>query len=124
MRYRWWATRRVATVKTKMRSILARYNADLKSLFTKQGQEYLNSLELSKSDRFVMDELVDLLKYCEDRVSAANKQLQAFGDKAPVLEREARAVLETIPYVGTVTIDVILSELAQVPHLGQQMVVS
>jgi len=43
-----------------------------------------------------------------------DEQLRQFAKSAPVAEREARQVLETIPCVGPVTADVVLSELGDV----------
>jgi len=59
-----------------------------------------------KSDKLDAQVLAELL--------AIQKQLRAFAKQAPAAEREARAVLETIPTVGPVTIDVLRSELGDV----------
>jgi transposase len=40
--------------------------------------------------------------------------LKEFAKRAPVREKEARAVLKTIPGVGPVTIEVVLSELGDI----------
>jgi transposase len=43
-----------------------------------------------------------------------NARLAEFAQKAPEAERKAREVLETMPGVGPVTVDVVLSELGDV----------
>src|SRR4051794_5977956 len=45
-------------------------------------------------------------------------QLKRFAAEAPTAEAEARAVLKTIPGVGPVTIDVVVSELGDVGRFG------
>jgi hypothetical protein len=41
----------------------------------------------------------------------ASRELRRFAAKAPLAEREARAVLDSIPNVGPVTTDIVLAEL-------------
>jgi transposase len=48
------------------------------------------------------------------------KQLKAFAKQASVAEREARAVLESMPCVGPVTIDVVLAEVGDIRRFGSQ----
>ena len=50
----------------------------------------------------------------------AGRHLQAFAKEAPVREAEARAILDTIPSVGPVTIDVVVSELADIRRFRSQ----
>jgi transposase len=45
---------------------------------------------------------------------AIDQQLKQFAKSAPVAEQEARAVLASVPGVGPVTIDVVLSEVGDV----------
>jgi transposase len=51
---------------------------------------------------------------------AVDCELLAFAKAAPVAEQEARAVLESIPLVGDVTVDVIVSELGDVRRFHSQ----
>jgi transposase len=95
----------------KLRHVLAKYNADVRHLFTAEGREHLASVPLSPCDRFVADELQAELLQHQKRQAQANRQLRQFAAKAPLAEREARAVLDSIPHVGPVTSDVILAEL-------------
>jgi transposase len=111
VRWRHYLQRRTTSVKNKLRHVLAKYNADVRHLFTAEGREHLASVPLSPCDRFVADELQAELLQHQKRQAQANRQLRQFAAKAPLAEREARAVLDSIPHVGPVTSDVILAEL-------------
>jgi transposase len=111
VRWRHYIQRRVTSVKNKLRHILAKYNADVPHLFTAEGRAHLAAVKLSAADRFVADELSAELEQHQERLATANLELRRFAAKAPLAENEARAVLDSIPNVGPVTIDVILAEL-------------
>lgn len=111
VRHRRWLQGRITSVKCKLRNKAAYYNADIADLFTKKGQKHLAEIAMSTSDRFECTNLRDLWQWCESRLEEVDKDLAKFRQNAPLAEREARAVLLTIPWVGPVTIDVILSEL-------------
>jgi transposase len=120
VRQRQFIQRRITSAKAKVRHILARYNADVKYLFTAEGQAYLAAQKLLASDRFVVDQLlVDLTHYSQQRHSA-DRQLSAFAKSATIAEQEARAVLGSIPCVGAVTIDVVLAELGDLRRFRSQ----
>jgi transposase len=111
---------RIASAKNQLRSLLTRYNADSKALFTPAGQEALKGLVLSIADRFVAERLREDLAYQQRQLDRIDQQLRRFSKRAPVAEREARAILETIPCVGPVTIDVVLSELGDIRRFRSQ----
>jgi transposase len=114
VRQRVYLQRRLTSVKNKIRRILTNYNADRTYLFTAAGMEYLAELTVSPADRFVVDQLIEEWQQHGPRLSALDRRLREFAQEAPVAEREARAVLKTIPTVGPVTIDVVISELGDV----------
>ena len=120
VRYRSYLQRRRSGLKTKLRGILARYNADVKNLFTKKGREYLATVDLSDAHRFVVEQLVESLDHYTRQLSAATKKLSEFAEKAPIAEREAREILDSMPCVGPVTIDVVVSELGDVRRFSSQ----
>jgi transposase len=120
VRHRQYLVGRTTSVKNKLRRVLSHYNADLKGLFTQQGRKYLAKIELSESDRFVTNLLCEELDQHSERLKQVNKQLKAFAKQASVAEREARAVLESIPCVGPVTIDVVLAEAGDIRRFGSQ----
>lgn len=103
--------------RNQIRHLLANYNADRRDLFT-LGKVCLEELELLDEDRFVLDQLWETWEYAEDQIKALDKQIKAFANKAPQREQEARAVLHSIPEVGQVTVDVVLSELGDVSRFG------
>jgi transposase len=114
VRQRQFIQRRITAAKCKVRHILARYNADVKNLFSEEGQAHLGAQKLLESDRFVVDQLLVDLAHYDQQLRAADRRLLDFAKTATVAEREARAVLESVPCVGAVTIDVILAELGDV----------
>lgn len=111
VRHRRWLQGRITSVKCKLRNKAAYYNADVAELFTKRGQEHLAAIAMSASDRFECIHLQELWQWCESKLKDTDKELAKFRESAPLAEREARAVLSTIPWVGPVTIDIVLSEL-------------
>lgn len=114
VRQRQFIQRRITSAKCKIRHVLARYNADVKNLFTAEGKTYLAAQKLLESDRFVVDQLrADLAHYAE-QLRGADRRLRDFAKTASVAEREARAVLASVPCIGDVTVDVVLAELGDV----------
>jgi transposase len=111
VRHRCWLQRRITSVKCKIRNLLGHYNADIAGLFTRQGQQYLAAVLLSASDRFVVQSLCEQLALFQQQLRAADRQLKLFVASGPLAHQEARALLESIPQVGPVTIDVVLCEL-------------
>jgi transposase len=111
VRHRRWLDGRITSVKCKLRNKLAHYNADVAELFTRKGQEHLAAVAMSAADRFEVQQLQAELELFTTQLQETDKQLRQFAKGAPQAEREARAVLDTIPQVGFVTIDAVLSEL-------------
>jgi transposase len=112
VRHRSYVQRRITSIRNKIRRILSDYNADRKDLFTEAGLEYLAQVTLSEADRFVVNELRKEWDFERARLQDLTAALKKFIAKAPVAEAEARALLQSIPGVGTVTTEVVLSELA------------
>jgi transposase len=114
VRQRAYVQRRITSAKNKLRHVLARYNADVRGLFSAAGRQYLAEFALSAADRFLAEQLLEELSQHQARLKAADRQLRAFAKAAPIAEREARDVLDSVPCVGPVTIEVVLSELGDV----------
>jgi transposase len=119
-RQRSYISRRLTSVRNKIRRILSNYNADQKDLFTETGLVYLSKTSVIEADRFVLDQLVVEFRLYTEQLKEADHRLEAFAREAPAQEAEARAILATIPKVGPVTIDVVLSELADVSRFRSQ----
>jgi transposase len=111
VRHRRWLGGRISSLKCKLRQKAAYYNTDIAALFTANGQQHLAEIAMSLVDRFETQNLLAQLQLCQAQLKDTDKELQKFAQTAPAAEREAREVLSTIPEVGPVTIDVVLSEL-------------
>jgi transposase len=111
VRHRCWLQRRITSIKAKLRNTLGHYNADVPELFTRRGQAYLAGLKLSQADRFAVEAMLQQQAVFEEQLTAADRQLAQFAESGPWAEREARAILASMPQIGPVTIDVVLSEL-------------
>ncbi len=111
VRHRCWLVRRITSIKCKLRNTLAHYNADVAELFTQRGKAYLAGLALSDADRFAVLALQEQLALFERQLREADRQLQEFAGTGALAEKEARAILQSVPQIGSVTIDVMLSEL-------------
>jgi transposase len=120
VRQRQYVQRRMTSLKNRLRHLLSHYNADVKYLFSEEGQSYLEQLVISASDRFVVRQLQSSLGHFRLQRMALDERLREFAKTAPVAEREARQVLETMPCVGPVTIEVVLSELGDVRRFRSQ----
>jgi len=114
VRHRDRLRRRTSALKCRLRNILAQYNADIPNLFTERGREYLRTVPLSSAHRFAADQLLAELDFQTTQRRAIDAELAKFASGAGVAEREAREVLESVPGVGPVTIDIVLSELGDV----------
>ncbi len=120
VRLRYYTKKRTTSVKNKLRRVLADYNADIRELFTKRGRQYLAGLKLTEADRFHCKLLQQELDQHTKRLTQVDKKLTRFAKHAPVVEREARRILNTIPNVAEVTTDVVLSEIGDVRRFGSQ----
>jgi transposase len=114
VRQRFFWRRCTTAVKNKIRHLLADYNADRKDLFSAQGLEHLATVPLTAADRLVVEQLLATWQHYEGQRQALDQGLRAFAKKAPGAEQEARAVLASIPDVGPVTIDIVVSEIGDI----------
>lgn len=120
VRHRHYVQGRITSVKNKLRRVLSHYNADQKNLFSQAGRDYLAKIELSTADRFTVGLLCEELDQHGERLRRVDKQLKTFAKQAPIAEREAREILDSIPCVGPVTIDVVLAEAGDIRRFGSQ----
>ena len=124
VRHRCWLQRRITSLKCKVRNVLGHYNADIADLFTRKGEQHLAVVPLSPADRFTIQALQEQLALFQRQLREADRQLAQFAESAPLVEREARALLDTIPQIGPVTIDVVLSELGDWRRFHSQKAVA
>ena len=114
VRHRHRVQRQISSLKCKLRHKAAFYNADIAGLFTARGLEHLAKIAMSDADRFECQALQEQLELLRNQRKAVDRELKVFAQSAPVAEREARAVLATVPRFGPVTIDTLLSEAGDV----------
>ena len=120
VRHRSYTSRRLTSVRNKVRRILSNYNADIKELFSESGLRYLSKVSVIDADRFVLDQLLVEFRLYTAQLKETDRRLAEFAREAPAKEAEARAILSTIPQMGPVTIDVVLSELGDVNRFRSQ----
>ena len=109
--HRHWIQSRITSIKCKLRHKLSHYNQDIAELFTAAGQRHLAKVAMSSADRFEVEHLQATLEFFKKQLAAVDAELAEFARHAPAAKREARAVLGSIPQIGPVTVDVVLSEL-------------
>ena len=114
VRQRLYLRQRITSVKNKVRALVSHYNADRADLFHDEGLAFLEALTLTPADRLVVQQLLALWEFLEKQLQALDKELALFAKKGPSKEAEARALLRTIPGVGAVTVDIVLSEVGDV----------
>ena len=114
VRHRIYLQARIKSFRCRIRSLLADYNINRKDLFTLGGLGELKKVKLSGADRFVLDQLLDGWNYHCRLVKQLDDHLSKFAEKAGPAEREARQILTSIPGVGPVTIEVVISELGNI----------
>jgi len=120
VRHRAQTVRRASATRVQLRRLLADYNADQEGLFTCRGFKHLQEVKLSPADRFAVDQLLARWQFLVAQRKAVENELRRFAESAPVAEREARALLRTIPGIGLITSEVILAELADIGRFCSQ----
>lgn len=109
---------RITSIKNTIRGILTRYNADRRDLFTRLGRLAVLKLPFFDEEKWLLEDLWEDLEQTQQRLEIIDDRLRRFAGAAPIKEREARAVLATMPGVGPITIDVLLAELGDWERFG------
>ncbi len=120
VRQRAGVQKRITSTKNRLRRVLADYNADIPSLFTREGRKYLEKVKLSGADRFTADQIAAEQDFLMTQLQECDRQLAEFAKRAPAAETESRALLRSIPGVGRVTTEVVLAELADIRRFRSQ----
>jgi len=120
VRHRASIRQRLTALANKIRRILSDYNLDRRDLFSAEGLEFLGKASVSAASRFILNDLVEEWHQQNGRLKQVDRALAEFAKQAPVGEVEARQVLKSIPMVGPVTIDVVISELGDVRRFRSQ----
>ncbi len=115
VRHRQYLKRMATALRNKMHRVLADHNADRRDLFAAGvWDKAVAAAGLGAPDRFVLDQLRALWLRVEEQVADVGRRLKEFAAEAAPREAEARAKLATIPGVGPVTVDVVVSELGDI----------
>jgi len=112
VRHRHYLQRRITSIRNKIRRIVSDYNADRRDLFTAEGLAHLAQVKLSEAERFAVEQLLGEFDFQRGQLKKLTAELKQFMGQASAAEAEQRAVLQSIPGVGLVTTEVVLSELA------------
>src|SRR5262249_36219777 len=112
VRHRAYLQRRITSIRNKIRRILSDYNADRPDVFTQEGLAYLAQVKLSAADRFAVNQLLKEFEFHHASLHELASEMKKFLAQAPAAEAESRELLQSIPGVGPVTTEVVLSELA------------
>lgn len=114
VRHRHRIQSRITQLKNRCRGLLARYNEDRAALFSREGWQQAMELPLLETERWVLQEMGAEIRTQTKFLKHADNALAEFSKTAPARERELRTLLSTIPDVGSVTIDILISELGDV----------
>ena len=99
-----------AKLRVKIRGLLANWNIPCKGTITPAKAREL-APKRPWSDQFRTEELALLLEAVQARLDCAVETLRSFRKEGPESEMKSRDIIETVPGVGSVTSDVILSTL-------------
>jgi transposase len=100
-------------LRVQVRSILANRNIDQPDVFDR-SREWFSGLPLPPAEKFRVLELLALLDVLEERIGVANQELKKFREAAPDAEKRNHKIVNSVPGVGDVTADVVLSTLGNV----------
>lgn len=112
VRHRHWLMKRSTAAKNRIHRLLADYNTSIPGGFSQIEEDWLARLSLSDVDRFVLDDLRVELERIRAALRRVNRKLVEFAKEGNEIETENREILRSIPQVGPVTTEVVLSELA------------
>jgi transposase len=112
-------------VKNRLRHLLSDHNADLPGLFgnsgfSPAGVRHLAGLSLPSEEQFVLDSLRGELEFHLSQLKQVDERLRKFARQAGTAESEARALLASVPGVGKVATEVILSEVGEIRRFRSQ----
>ena len=98
-------------VKNKVHAIVAKEGIrhDFSDLFGKAGTEFLRTIELSKTNRFALNNYLALIENLDTRIHETSEYIECIAKNTP----EVR-LLTTIPGIGTYSALLILSEIGEV----------
>jgi transposase len=118
VRHRQRIRKQITATKNSIRRLLSHYNADIENLFTRKGRAYLETRDMSRADRFAMNQSLVQLDQFNKQLLEADRELAAFAKEGSEREAENREILKSIGGVGVVTTDVVVSELGDMQRFS------
>lgn len=120
VRFRCGIQNKITSAKNRIRTILAKSNRDRAGLFTREGKAWLSSAPLSETDRHQIDLLMQELDLLDAQLKRTREAIREYVRRAPARVTEALELARTVPGVGEVTADVVVSELGDVRRFSSQ----
>jgi transposase len=114
VRRRQQVRQQIAQIKNRLRRLAGDLNADRPDLFTVEGEAHLRKLPFSAAARFAVEQLCRQRAFLLEQLREVDGRLKEFAKDAPSREAEDRELLQSIPGVGTVTSDIVISEVGDV----------
>jgi transposase len=98
-------------IQTKIRWIVANYNEDHPGMFTIAGRAWLQSTDVSPSDRFALNQLLATWEHLSTQIAQTQKQIDHLEATATDEEKERRRLLQSVPGVGQTIANTFLAEV-------------
>jgi transposase len=117
VRHRVSLVRERVRIRVKMRNAFANRNIQDKGLFTTVSPMDL-AKKLPAAERFCVEENAKLYLQLSERIETAEKKLDEFRKGAPEAEKKNHGIVCSVPGVGKVTADVVLSTLGKVERFS------
>lgn len=114
VKHRCSLVRKRSQIRTQVRSILANRNLDRPGIFSQKGYAYFFEVKLPQAESFCLKELLSLLDTIEEHIENVSKELRKFREAAPAADRKNHEIVKSVPGVGDITADVVLSSLGDV----------
>lgn len=114
MKHRHCLVRDRSSVRTRIRSILAARNVDVPGLFSRPGDDWIPALSLPPAESFRLRELWGQLGEIDKRIVTAEEELERFREAAPESQKRKHEIVRSVPGVGNVVADVVVSTLGDV----------
>lgn len=103
---------RITSAVNRVHRLLSDYNADLARPLALKRRPQLAGVQVSEADRFLLDQFSGEYDFHRAQLREVDERLDQFLEQAPAPERRNRELLRSIPGVGKITTEVVLSELA------------
>jgi len=113
VRHRVFLVRERTKVLVKVQNYFAARNINHGRLFQTVDPRKL-ATKLPPAERLCVQELSELFEELEERLGRAGKELAKFREAAPPAEKKAHEIVCSVPGVGDVTADVVLSTIGPV----------